>query len=106
MELNLKDLLKILNAGNSVESRGLDNPIKVTPVVEEKKDPVKPKRCQHDGCSVKLMLADFACKCKGFYCSQHRFSIAHNCSFDYKGATKETLTKQMPAVSAQKMERI
>jgi len=73
---------------------------------EKPKEVVKPKRCQHDGCKVKLMLADFACRCKNFYCSQHRFSTAHQCSFDYKAAGKELLEKQMPTVVASKLERV
>ena len=66
----------------------------------------KPKRCQHDGCKVKLMLADFACRCSGFYCSSHRFSEAHKCSFDYKTQGLDTLAKQMQAVVGKKVDKL
>jgi len=103
----MNTLLKILNEDidkklvPSVE-RDIDTPKQPVKPLEA----VKPKRCQHDGCKVKLMLADFACRCKSFYCSQHRFAEAHKCSFDYKAVGKELLTKQMPTVIAEKFERV
>lgn len=100
-------LLKILNQQGGVTVRTLDADEPPAKTDEKKKEaPVKPKRCQHDGCKVKLMLADFACRCNSFYCSQHRASELHNCSFDYKASGKELLTKQMPAVVAEKFERV
>jgi hypothetical protein len=106
-ELDMNMLLKMLNEQNGLQVRTLDadeKPLKEAP----KKEPevVKPKRCQHDGCKVKLMLADFACRCKSFYCSQHRASEIHKCSYDYKTSGKELLTKQMSAVVAEKFERV
>jgi len=66
----------------------------------------KPKKCQYEGCPKKLMLSDFPCKCKGYYCSNHKFSELHKCSFDYKGAGKDLLNKQMPEVKASKLDKI
>jgi hypothetical protein len=106
LDFDINMLLKILNE---------DIDKKVLPEVEKAEAPkepskpveaVKPKRCQHDGCKVKLMLADFACRCKSFYCSQHRFAEVHKCSFDYKTVGKELLTKQMPTVVGEKFERV
>jgi hypothetical protein len=74
--------------------------------VKEDIKPARPKRCQHEGCKVKLMLADFACRCSGFYCSFHRFSEAHMCAFDYKSQGLETLSKQMQAVTGKKIEKL
>ena len=105
LEFNMELLRKILN-------QDIDGKITVDTetVQDNSKEPekpvVKPKRCQHDGCKVKLMLADFACRCKSFYCSQHRFAEVHKCSFDYKGVGKELLTKQMPTVIGEKFERV
>lgn len=67
---------------------------------------VKPKRCQNEGCKVKLMLADFACRCNQYYCSQHRGSELHKCTFDYRATGKELLNKQMPTIIADKLECI
>lgn len=106
-DIDMNMLLKMLNEQNGFQVRTLDadekpaeEPVKKEPEV------VKPKRCQHDGCKVKLMLADFACRCKSFYCSQHRFAETHKCSFDYKASGKDILTKQMPAVVGEKFERV
>jgi hypothetical protein len=78
-----------------------------TPVKEETKEEAKrPKRCQHADCNKKLVLTDFACKCKQFYCAAHRFSTAHSCSFDYKATGKDQLTKQLAEVKASRLEKI
>jgi predicted nucleic acid binding AN1-type Zn finger protein len=73
------------------------------PVVEEK---VRPKRCQMLSCKSKIMLSDQACKCTGFYCSQHRHSETHACTFDYKGDGKNTLEKQLVKVESNKLDRL
>jgi hypothetical protein len=67
---------------------------------------VRPKRCELLGCKSKIMLSDQACKCTGFYCSQHRHSETHSCSFDYKGAGKNTLEKQLVKMESVKLERL
>ena len=66
----------------------------------------KPKRCQHTECNKKLMLTDFACKCKGWYCCTHRYSESHRCQFDYKESSRELLEKRMNKVVGQKLEHI
>jgi hypothetical protein len=78
-----------------------------TPVKDEPKEEIKrPKRCEHADCNKKLMITDFACKCKQFYCVTHRFSAAHSCSFDYKGTGKEQLSKQLAEVKGNRLEKI
>jgi len=108
LEFDMDMLLKILNQQNDLQVRTLDADEKPESEEGQKKDevPVKPKRCQHDGCKVKLMLADFACRCKSFYCSQHRFAEVHKCPFDYKASGKDILAKQMPTVVGEKFERV
>ena len=66
----------------------------------------KPKRCQRAECNKKLMLTDFACKCKGWYCGTHRYSESHRCQFDYKELSRELLEKRMSKVVGQKLEHI
>jgi hypothetical protein len=107
-DFDMNMLLKMLNQQNGLQVRTLDADEKPESDKAPKKEelPVKPKRCQHDGCKVKLMLVDFACRCNSFYCSQHRFAEAHKCSFDYKASGKDILEKQNPAVVAQKFERV
>ncbi|NDB85698.1 MAG: hypothetical protein EB127_23805 [Alphaproteobacteria bacterium] len=93
-------LLKMLN-----EDAVIHEP--VTKTEEVKEAPVeRPKRCQNEACNTKLKLTDHICKCKGYYCMQHRYSEAHKCTFDYKAAGRDLLGKQLPAVTANKLERI
>ena len=73
---------------------------------KDKKEPVRPKRCQGMDCKAKLVLSDFACQCKGFYCSKHRHSELHACSFDYKAASEKLLEKGLVKTVADKLERI
>jgi len=106
MNFNLEELsflIQTINDKIALESRGSEA---IEPVVEKKEEPVKPKRCQHDGCKTKLNLSDFACRCKNYYCSPHRYSDIHKCSFDYQATGKDTLAKQNPTVIADKLERI
>lgn len=77
-----------------------------TPVKEKVEEIKRPKRCQHGECNKKLTLTDFACKCKQFYCSAHRFSDTHSCTFDYKSIERELLTKQLRQVKASSLEKI
>ena len=44
----------------------------------------KSKRCGHPECRRKLMLTDMPCKCGIIFCSLHRLSEQHACTFDYK----------------------
>lgn len=107
LDFDMNMLLKILN--ENIDKNAVVEVDKTSEAPKELVKPVeqaRPKRCQNEGCKVKLMLADFACRCKQYYCSQHRASELHNCSFDYKAITKELLTKQMPAVVGEKFQRI
>lgn len=106
LDFDMNMLLKILN--EDIDKKLIPETEKTDAPKEPEKpvEQVRPKRCQHDGCKVKLMLADFACRCKSFYCSQHRFAEAHKCSFDYRAVGKDLLTKQMPTVIASKLDRV
>lgn len=78
--------------------------LKAESTVEPKVE--RPKRCQMADCKAKLVLSDFACQCKGFYCSKHRHSELHACSFDYKAASNKLLEKGLVKTVADKLERI
>ena len=98
-------MIKAINEKIALESKAT---VEVSvPVIEKKEDPpVKPKKCQHENCKTKLALSDFACRCKNYYCSSHRYSDIHKCSFDYQSIGKDVLTKQNPMIMADKLERI
>lgn len=54
--------------------------------------------CEH--CSGKTLLI-FKCKCGGKYCANHRLSIKHKCSYDFKKDRVE-----MPKIVAEKIIKI
>jgi hypothetical protein len=105
MEHNLLLLRKLL-----MEDTGQVNLLdeKFTEVKKPEKpiEPVRPKRCQHEACKMKLMLADFPCKCKNFYCSQHRYSESHKCNFDYKADGVKLLEKNLVQVNGSKLNKL
>lgn len=64
-----------------------------------------PKRCQFDCCKMKLGLVPFACRCGNYYCSTHRFSDDHKCTYNYKEDHKKELLKYLSSpVIAPKVE--
>ncbi|KAI8917807.1 hypothetical protein DFJ77DRAFT_429147 [Powellomyces hirtus] len=48
----------------------------------------------------------FKCRCNQVFCSVHRYSDRHSCSFDYRGAGKITLVKENPLIKKEKLEKI
>jgi hypothetical protein len=40
------------------------------------------------------------------FCSLHRYSDKHNCSFDYKTAGRDAISKANPVVKAEKFDKI
>ena len=57
-------------------------------------------------CDKKLKLTDMKCKCDNYYCTLHRYSDCHDCTFDYKKFNKNLLEKQNPSVKFQKIDKI
>ena len=37
----------------------------------------------------KIKITDFPCKCKQYYCKNHKFPNLHNCNYDYKEIVKK-----------------
>ncbi|KAI8845969.1 zinc finger a20 and an1 domains-containing protein, partial [Chytriomyces cf. hyalinus JEL632] len=55
-------------------------------------------------CSKKLgPVAVFKCKCSHFYCSTHRYSDKHACTFNYRDTGKIALAKENPKVTGSKV---
>ncbi|KAF9592084.1 hypothetical protein IFM89_011834 [Coptis chinensis] len=57
-------------------------------------------------CRKRVGLTGFKCRCGGTFCSVHRYSEKHECSFDYKSAGRDAIAKANPVVKAEKMEKI
>ncbi|EGC28798.1 hypothetical protein DICPUDRAFT_93260 [Dictyostelium purpureum] len=71
----------------------------------------QPKKVQTDttkcfSCSKKVGLLGFKCRCSFVYCSAHRYSDKHDCSYDYKSAGKAALAKANPVVTGSKINKI
>jgi len=57
-------------------------------------------------CKKKLGLTGFDCRCGGQFCSIHRYSDKHNCTFDYKALGEKEISGNNPVVRAQKVAKI
>ena len=66
--------------------------------------PSRPNRCFL--CKKKVGLTGFKCRCEHVFCSLHRYSDKHNCSFDYKAAGRVVIAKANPVVKADKVGKI
>ncbi|KAK5578147.1 hypothetical protein RB653_003100 [Dictyostelium firmibasis] len=93
-----------------VETAKLAEVEEPTTTAEEEKEK-DTKKVQTDttkcfSCNKKVGLLGFKCRCSFVYCSTHRYSNKHDCSFDYKSAGKEQLAKDNPTVMASKINKI
>ncbi|KAH7282504.1 hypothetical protein KP509_35G033600 [Ceratopteris richardii] len=57
-------------------------------------------------CQKKVALRGFKCRCGDIFCSVHRYSDKHSCSYDYKAAGRASIAKANPLVKADKLQRI
>lgn len=64
----------------------------------------KKNRCHT--CKKKVGLTGFMCRCGGLYCSLHRYSDKHQCTFDYKEHAQEQIRKNNPVIVAEKLQKI
>lgn len=64
-------------------------------------------RCEMTECKKRLDLTAFPCRCKKTFCSQHRCSADHNCTFDYRAESKDILLKTMStAITGEKLTKV
>ncbi|KAK1409887.1 hypothetical protein QVD17_36416 [Tagetes erecta] len=61
-------------------------------------------RCS--GCKRKVGLIGFRCRCGEMFCSEHRYSDRHDCSYDYKAAGREAIARENPVVRAAKILKV
>merc|ERR1712111_158955 len=64
----------------------------------------KKNRCL--SCKKKVGLTGFTCRCGGLFCSIHRYSDKHECTFDYKELGAQEIRKSNPVVVASKVQKI
>ncbi|MQL94972.1 hypothetical protein Taro_027636 [Colocasia esculenta] len=61
-------------------------------------------RCS--SCHRRVGLTGFRCRCGDLFCALHRYSDTHDCSFDYKAAGREAISKANPLIRAAKIIKI
>ncbi|XP_073693501.1 AN1-type zinc finger protein 6 [Garra rufa] len=66
----------------------------------------RPKKNRCFCCRKKVGLTGFDCRCGQLFCSIHRYSDVHNCSFDYKADAAEKIRKENPLVVGEKIKKI
>ena len=74
--------------------------------VPEDEDSKKKKKNRCATCRKKVGLTGFECRCGGLYCSLHRYSDKHECSFNYRELGVEEIRRNNPVVVAQKIQKI
>ncbi|XP_077226196.1 zinc finger A20 and AN1 domain-containing stress-associated protein 6-like [Tasmannia lanceolata] len=88
------------SSNNMEENHGLD----VGFITSENMDKPPTNRCMT--CQKRVGLTGFKCRCGGTFCSVHRYSEKHECSFDYRSAGRDAIAKANPVVKAEKVEKI
>ena len=53
-----------------------------------------------------FLVPGFQCRCGGLFCSLHRYSDKHECSFDYKAEGQAEIRKNNPVVIRDKVQKI
>jgi len=90
-------------------SSGADSACSPSPSSSDKDedgDKKKPKKSRCHSCKKKVGLTGFQCRCGGLYCSLHRYSDKHSCTFNYKELAQEQIRKNNPVVCGQKVQKI
>lgn len=92
------------NSVGSPERSGTSVP--KVPEIRSLKRPRDVCRCSGAGCRRKVGLVGFRCRCGEVFCSEHRYSDRHDCSFDYKAAGREAIARENPVVRAAKILKV
>ena len=101
-----KDLVKpdIMN-NNSQKTTGTNE--KAAQIqTEEIKEIPKEDMTKCYKCNKKTGYYGFKCKCGHNYCATHRYSMQHECNYDYKTDAKAKLISANPIVEADKFQKI
>jgi hypothetical protein len=88
------------------DSVASDSPIATNPDDDGHKEGGKKKKNRCLSCKKKVGLTGFTCRCGGLFCSIHRYSDKHDCTFDYKELGAEEIRKSNPVVVASKVQKI
>ncbi|XP_018023394.1 zinc finger A20 and AN1 domain-containing stress-associated protein 9 [Hyalella azteca] len=70
------------------------------------KEPAKKKKNKCQSCKKKVGLTGFTCRCGGLFCSVHRYSNEHRCTFDYRELGAEEIRRNNPVIKGEKIQKI
>lgn len=70
------------------------------------KDGAKKKKNKCQMCKKKVGLTGFTCRCEGLFCSVHRYSNEHHCTFDYRELGAEEIRRNNPVIKGEKIQKI
>lgn len=70
------------------------------------KHKIKSNRCNMKECKTKLGLLGFDCKCGYKFCSKHRHTDTHYCTYDHASDDKKRLINSNPQIINDKLNRI
>jgi len=94
------------SSGATEAAAGLDDSVLADRSTDEDKDGKKPKKNRCHECRKKVGLTGFECRCGGLFCSLHRYSDKHQCTFDYHALGAEQIRKANPVVVSEKVQKI
>lgn len=66
----------------------------------------RPKKNRCMECRKKVGLTGFVCHCGKLFCSLHRYSDTHDCTFDFKEKGQEEIRKNNPVIKGEKIQKI
>jgi len=91
-----KDFIKLDDAPATAAAKAIVDNKQAEAAAQEQPPKPPSNRC----------LTGFQCRCGGTFCSMHRYTDSHQCTFDYKMAAREQIAKQNPVVMAEKINKI
>jgi len=98
-----------VESGENLTASTSGNNLKKVKHEEDDEEGTPAKKHKKNRCTVckkKLGLTGFDCRCGGQFCSIHRYSDKHNCTFDYKALGEKEISGNNPVVRAQKVAKI
>jgi len=112
IKMDIKELDKKLNTTKNVitnDTKLKENSKKIISLNDSPDN--NPKKIQRNinrcmTCNKKIGLLGFQCKCELYFCSEHRYSDRHDCTFDYKSHGKELIAKTNPIIISKKIDII
>ncbi|BES96096.1 Zinc finger protein [Nesidiocoris tenuis] len=73
---------------------------------DSKDDSKNKKKNRCAVCRKKVGLTGFECRCGGLYCSTHRYSDKHDCTFNYRELGAQEIRRNNPVVVGEKIHKI